>query len=683
MEAVDAEKVKLIPDPAGGSIESLVVTYAGVSSGNELSSQYSVRGGSYDENIVYVNGLEVFRPLLIRSGQQEGLSFVNPDLTESVNFAAGGFEAKYGDKMSSVLDITYKKPQTLEGSASASLLGANAYVGNSAGNFTQITGFRYKTARSLLQTMDTHAEYNPVFMDMQTYMTYRLAPAWEVNFLGNLAVNKYDFIPRDRTTSFGTASNVRNFTVYFDGKEHDKFQTLFGALTLKNTPNNHTELGLQASVFNSREEESYDIGGTYRMSGKEEEEENAAATLPISFGQYHEHARNRLLANVMNIGHYGSFRSQSHTLQWGATAQFENIGDRISEWEKRDSAGYSLPHREDGVYVVSNLYSTNELNSTRLSGYVQDVFKFRSRQGLFTLVGGVRGSYWTYNQEFIVSPRASFGFIPNANQDLTFRLAAGVYYQPPFYKELRVITKDGAGNNVVQLNKNLKSQRSIHFIAGGDYAFKVMNRNFKLTAEAYYKRLDNLNPYTVDNVKIRYYGENCAKGYAAGIDFKFFGEFVPGADSWLSLSLMQAEQTIRGVTKAPLPNNPGYNLSLFFQDYFPRYKRIKLNLRGMLSGRLPVTAPYQGYENGYHRTTPYRRVDIGMSYRLVGGEDAVMDRGVLRRLKSIWLGIDAFNLFDIQNVNSYMWITDVYGYQYAVPNYLTGRRLNLRLIVDF
>jgi hypothetical protein len=668
MEHINADNIKLIPDPAGGSIESLVVTFAGVSSSNELSSQYSVRGGSYDENIVYVNGLEVFRPLLIRSGQQEGLSFVNPDLTESVSFAAGGFEAKYGDKMSSVLDVAYKKPRRLEGSASASLLGANAHVGSATGGFTQVTGIRYKTSRSLLGTLDTDAEYDPAFIDLQTYMTLRLAPKWEVNLLGNVASNTFRFTPHSRSTSFGTEANAIGFDVGFTGREHDRFQTLFGALTLKYAPTEQTETGIQFSAFSSREEESYDITGSYRIGQKDAgDEATPADNAPLELGLYHEHARNRLQAGVVNIGHYGSTRTQANTLQWGATVQAERISDRINEWERRDSAGYSLPHREDGVYVASNLYASHELTSTRLSAYLQDVFKFRSRQGLFTLTAGVRGSYWTYNREYIVSPRASLGFIPNANQNLTFRLAAGVYYQPPFYKELRQVKPDAAGNHTVELNNRLRSQRSLHFIAGGDYAFKVMGRNFKLTTEVYYKQLDRLNPYTVDNVKIRYYGENCATGYAAGIDMKFFGEFVPGVDSWLSLSLMKAEQTIRGQTTAPLPNSPGYNLSLFFQDYFPGYERIKVNLRGILSGRLPVTAPNQGYEKGYYLTTPYRRIDFGISYHL----------------KRFWIGVDLFNLFDIPNVNSYLWVTDVHNRQFAVPNYLTGRQLNLRLIVDF
>ena len=684
LQTMNADRVKLLPDPAGGSIESLVVTFAGVSSSNELSSQYSVRGGSYDENIVYVNGLEVFRPLLIRSGQQEGLSFINPDLTEAVNFAAGGFEARYGDKMSSVLDITYKKPKLFEGSASASLLGANAYVGSAVGKFTQITGIRYKTGRSLLKTMDTDAEYQPDFVDLQSYMTYQPAPKWEVNFLGNLASNTFKFTPNKRETNFGTVENAQRFEVYFpNSRERDKFQTLFGALTLKHNPNEKTELGLQASAFSSKEIETYDITGEYWLGDATTESNNEQT--PLEVARYHEHARNRLSSTIMNVGHYGSSKIRNNTIQWGATVQMEKINDRISEWEKRDSAGYSLPQTGNGVNVISNLYSNNDLSSTRVSGYIQDVFKFRTKQGMFTLIGGIRGSYWSYNKEYIFSPRVSLGFIPNFDQRLTFRAATGIYYQSPFYKELRSTVQDAAGNDLIELNKDIKSQRSIHFILGGDYTFRAADRNFKVSADLYYKKLDNLIPYTVDNVKIRYYGENCAKGHAMGIDVKFFGEFVPGTDSWISFSLMKAEQTIRDMVTVPMPNSQGYNVSLFFQDYFPGYKRVKLNLKGVLSGGLPFIAPRTKYEDvkSTFRTPAYKRVDLGFSYQLAGGTDAVMDRGFFRHLKNIWIGVDVFNLFDIKNVSSYYWITNIDNQQFAVPNYLTGRQLNARLIVDF
>jgi hypothetical protein len=684
METLDAGKLKILPDPSGGSIESLIVTYAGVSSNNELSSQYSVRGGNYDENIIYVNGLEVFHPFLIRSGQQEGLSFINPEMTENVQFSAGGFEARYGDKMSSVLDITYKKPKELEGSVSASLMGVSAYVGNSIGKFTQVTGLRYKTNRSLLGTLDTEAEYAPNDTDLQTFITYRLTPKLEVDFLGNMSINNYNFIPHERETLYGTLQNPRIIRVYFDGKERDRFQKTFGALTLKYTQDESLQYGIQTSAFNSREEESYDITGAYNQNIAEAGTTTDNVISPRDIAFYHEHARNRLNSNVANAGVFGIAKiNAANIVKFGVNVQYEHIIDRISEWESRDSSGYSLPQTGASVNVISNLFSDNKLESWRYSSYLQDIFKFRTERGLFTIIGGLRGSYWDYNKEFIISPRASIGFIPNSNRNLILRFATGFYYQPPFYKELRVTEQDEFGNNIINLNDKLKSQRSTHFIIGEDYTFRVVGRNFKFTSELYYKMLDDINPYTVDNIKIRYYGENCAKGYAMGIDMKFFGEFVPGSDSWLSVSFMRSRQTINGKIEAPMPNDQAYNISLYFQDYFPGNRRAMVNLKGILSGGLPVTIPNKGWESYLRRLPPYRRVDIGFSYQIAGGKDAMMDRPFFRNFKNIWIGVDMFNLFDINNTNSYYWITDVYNQQHPVPNFLTGRRLNVRLSVDF
>ena len=695
MEALDAGKVRLLPDPSGGSIESIVVTYAGVSSTNELSSQYSVRGGSYDENIIYVNGLEVFRPLLIRSGQQEGLSFINPEMTEKVQFSAGGFEARYGDKMSSVLDITYKKPTDFEGAISGSLLGGSAYVGSSVGKFTHVTGLRYKTNRSLLGTLDTDAEYNPDYTDFQTYITYQLSPRLAVDLLGNVSLNNYNFKPRSRETSYGTAHNPRTFNVNFYGKERDRFQTSFGALTLKYAHNDAIQYGIQSSVFNSREEESYDITGVYLQNIAEASTTDEEITSSLNVASYHEHARNKLNASVANAGFFGVAKlGTANTLSFGFNSQYEHIIDKISEWEIRDSSGYSLPQNGTTVNVISNLFADNSLESWRHSTYIQDMFKFQTEQGLFTIIGGIRGSYWDYNKEYIISPRLSVGYVPLGVNGLVLRFATGIYYQPPFYKELRLIGADKDKNYTVQLNKDLKSQRSTHFILGGDYAFRASGRNFKFSSELYYKKLDNINPYTVDNVKIRYYGLNCSNGYAMGIDLKFFGEFVPGADSWLSISLMRSQQTMDytladasgGNFKdivTPMPNDQLYNISLYFQDYFPGNKRAMINLKGLLSGGLPVTVPNQGWESYTRRTRPYRRVDIGFSYQIAGGQDAIMDRPFFRQFKNIWLGVDVFNLFDIANSTSYYWITDVYDQQHAVPNYLTRRQLNFRLSFDF
>ena len=698
MESLDAGRVRRLPDPSGGSIESVVVTYAGVSSTNELSSQYSVRGGSYDENIIYVNGLEVFRPLLIRSGQQEGLSFINPEMTEKVQFSAGGFEARYGDKMSSVLDITYKKPKEMEGSVGVSLMGGSAYIGSSTGKLTQITGLRYKTNRALLGTLDTEAEYNPNYTDFQTYLTYQLSPKLSADFLGNLSLNNYNFTPHSRTTRYGTAHNPRTFMVGFYGKERDRFQTMFGAFTLNYAHNDNILYGIQASAFNSMEEESYDISGIYSQNSAEAGTTTEDITSALDIARYHEHARNKLNSNVANIGAFGNIKwHAANTLKFGINLQHENITDRISEWERRDSSGYSLPQTGTTVNTIYNLYSDNRLKSWRYSAYLQDVFKFRTQQGLFTVIGGVRGSYWDYNKELIISPRLSVGFIPNEVNGLVMRFATGLYYQPPFYKELRVVSSDELDNHYIYLNKKLKSQRSTHFILGGDYSFRAAGRNYKFSTELYYKKLDDINPYTIDNIKIRYLGSNEAKGYATGIDMKFFGEFVPGADSWLSVSLMRSQQefyaSIRNVQgdvvgkiKTPMPNDQGYNISLYFQDYFPRNKRAMINLKGILSGGLPVTIPNKGLESYMYmkrRTPPYRRVDIGFSYQIAGGQDAIMDRSFFRNFKNIWLGVDVFNLFDISNTNSYYWITDVFNEQYAVPNYLTGRQLNFRLSVDF
>ena len=682
MTTLDVGRAKLLPDASGGSIESLIVTFAGVSSNNELSSQYSVRGGNYDENLIYVNGVEVYRPLLIRSGQQEGLSFINPDMTQEVNFSSGGFEAKYGDKMSSVLDITYKKPETFEGSVSGSLMGATAYVGTATKKFTQITGFRYKTGRSLLGTLDTRGEYYPNFLDVQTYMTYDIAPRWEMSFLGNIAINKYKFIPHNRETSFGTSTFSRSFTVYFDGQEKDKFDTYFGAFFLKHKINERSDIGLQISGFSSDEEETYDIHGEYFLEETMQDQTQPSEGETIGVGAYHEHARNRLKSAVENIGIYGSVRPNKHDIQWGASVQFEKINDQIKEWEKRDSAGYSLPHTGENVEMIYSLQTRNQLSSIRASAYLQDTYKFRIKGGIFTLNAGVRASYWNFNKELLVSPRASLGFIPNGLSALTLRFATGLYYQAPFYKELLDTTSVGNGFFKATLNDKIKSQQSIQFITGGDYVFKVGDRNFKFTAELYYKILNRINPYTVNNVKIRYYGENCASGYATGLDMKLFGEFVPGTDSWLSFSLMKTQQNIGGV-KVPLPSDQRYAISLYFQDYFPGFKKIRLNLKGIVSDGLPVSAPREGFENGYFRTPAYKRVDIGVSYQLAAGVDRIMDWSFLRYFKNVWFGIDCFNLLNINNVNSYIWISDVSNIQYAVPNYLTGRQFNFRLIIDF
>lgn len=680
---IEIGNTNLLTDISGGSIESIISTQAGVSSTNELSNQYSVRGGNYDENIVYVNGIEIYRPLLIRSGQQEGLSFINPNMTESVKFSTGGYEASYGDKMSSVLDIQYKKPKKFEASVAGSLLGANAYVGSSTKRFTQITGIRYKTTKSLLGKTDTNAEYAPNFFDAQTYMTLGISPKWEINFLGNLSSNVFKFTPQSRETKFGTINNAMNFKVNFDGWEHDKFLTYFGALSLIGKLSSNLEVGFSGSAFASREFERYDIAGEYKLTDLNLESNGAGDNGNLlGIGSYLEHARNKLNADVMNVGHTGMFKFSNNTMKWGLTLQKEKITDFIKEWSVRDSAGYSLPQTGDIVSVYSNLKSDNRINSTRFSGYLQDTYRFMSGENIFYINAGIRASHWSFNKELIVSPRVSFAFVPNGS-DFTLRFATGVYYQSPFYKEYqKTVTTDG--NSTIILNNNIKSQKSVHFVLGGDYKFKVIQRPFKFTSELYYKKLSNLVPYTVDNVKIRYYGENIGKGYAMGLDLNLFGQFVENIDSWISFSLMKTQQDINGV-KAPLPTDQRYNLSVFFQDYLPGSKRLTMNLKGHLSQGLPQVGPNSGYfEKGYFRTPAYKRIDVGFSWLALGEDFTIRNRNSFwGSFKNIWLGIDLFNLFDIDNTNSYYWITNVFNEQYAVPNYLTGRQLNFKVVMDF
>ena len=669
------------------SIESLLATMGGVSSKNELSQQYSVRGGNFDENIIYVNGIEIYRPLLVRSAQQEGLSFINPNMVKTVGFSAGGFSAEYGDRMSSVLDITYKRPEKFEGALSASLMGGEAYVGSSSERFSQVTGVRYKTTRALLSKTDTKAEYDPDFMDFQTYMTYDFSKKWEVNFLGNYSYNRFKYTPTSRETKFGTLMLPQTFIVHFEGQEKDKFLTYQAAATLKGKINDKLTVGITASTFASGEQERYDITGRYLLGETDVTGENSFQEGGnIGIGTYHEHARNKLESEVYTLSHFGNLKLDKHLIKWGLSYQSENIKDKIKEWELRDSAGYSLPSTGTDVNVFFNLKSVNKISPSRFSGYLQDTYTLNTDKGLFILNAGVRASYWTFNEEFIVSPRGALAFVPEGAQNLSLRLAGGIYYQAPFYKEMqRIISVDG--NNTVNLNKNIKSQKSYHIVFGADYYFgRDEEKNipsFKLSGEVYYKKLSDLIPYTVNNVKIRYTGENSSKGYSVGADMKLYGEFIPGADSWISLGVMKTQQDVNGA-KVPLPTDQRYNFAIFYQDYFPGYERLRMSLRGLLSQGLPISAPYSGYENGYFRTPAYKRVDIGFSWLALGEDFAIRQtNSFCRAFKNVWLGFDIFNLFDMQNVNTYYWVSDIHNEQYAVPNYLTGRQFNVRLVAEF
>lgn len=673
MEDISKDHLKSLPSASGNAVEELIQSQAGVSTHSELSSQYNVRGGSFDENSVYIDNVEIYRPFLVRSGQQEGISVINPDMVEKISFSTGGYEARYGDKMSSALNITYRKPKKFEATSSASMLGASAFVGVSNKKVSWSNGFRYKTTKHLLGSMDTKGEYSPTFIDYQTYLTYTPNKRWEIKLLGNISDNHYNFTPDDRETKFGTMENVKAFKVYFDGQEKDVFRTFFGAVGITRHFGEKTSLSLIASAFNTREQEKYDIQGQYWLTQTETSEN-------LGVGTYFQHARNYLKAHVESAKLLFKTKYKKHDIEGAFTFKKEKITENSVEYEMRDSSNYSIPHTGKDLYMIYSMRAKNVLDANRIEAYVQDAFRFTSNneKTLYTLNYGVRLSHWSYTKETIVSPRVSLGIIPAFNENVTMRFATGLYYQAPFFKELRDTTTQN-GITYASLNSKAKSQRSIHFIAGFDYRFRMNNRSFKFTAEAYYKALGNLVPYSVNNVKVVYYGSNESSGHAAGIDLKLYGEFVPGTDSWLSLSLMNTSMKLNGKS-IPLPTDQRYAINMFFTDYFPGTDRWKMSLKLALADGLPFSAPHQELESNVFRAPAYKRADIGLSYRLLNNE------GKQRKhiqLRNVWLGAECLNLFGINNVNSYYWITDVTGGQYAVPNYLTGRQINFRVTVDF
>mgnify|MGYP002768833717 FL=1 len=666
------EHLKNLPSVSGNAVEELIQSQAGVSTHSELSSQYNVRGGSFDENSVYINNVEVYRPFLVRSGQQEGISVINPDMVEKIEFSTGGYEARYGDKMSSALNITYKRPKPFEASVSASLLGASAYVGVSNKKVSWSNGLRYKTTRNLLGSLDTKGEYKPTFIDYQTYFTYTPNERWDINFLGNISNNHYNFSPEDRETNFGTMENVKSFRVYFDGQEKDVFRTFFGSLGITRHFGKNTSLSLIASAFKTREQEKYDIQGQYWLTQTETSEN-------LGVGTYFQHARNYLNAHVESLKLLLKTKQKRHDIEGALTFKKEHISENSVEYEMRDSSNYSIPHTGKDLYMIYSMRAKNVLDANRIEAYIQDTYRFGGGEGQshYTLNYGVRFAHWSYTKETILSPRVSLGIIPAFNENVTMRFAAGLYYQAPFFKEIRDTTTVN-GITYAKLNNKAKSQRSIHFIAGYDYRFKLNNRQFKFTAEAYYKLLGNLVPYSVNNVKVVYYGDNESSGHAAGLDFKIYGEFVPGTDSWLSLSLMSTKMKLNGVS-IPLPTDQRYALNLFFTDYFPGTDRWKMSLKLAFADGLPFSAPHRELESNSFRAPAYKRADICLSYRLINNADNHNKKNPLRNL---WVGVECLNLFGINNVNSYYWITDVTGQQYAVPNYLTGRQLNFRISAD-
>jgi len=714
---LDPKLALLLPGVSGG-IEDLLKTLPGVSSNNELSSQYTVRGGNFDENLVYVNDIEIYRPFLIRSGQQEGLSFLNSSLVSSIQFSAGGFNAEYGDKLSSVLDITYKRPSESAGSISMSLLGADIHVEGVTANskLTYLLGARYKTTAYLLNALETKGAYRPDFTDIQSLITYRINSKWEVSGLGYFSRNKYKLIPESRQTDFGTIQEAYRLNIYFEGQEVDQYRTGMGAITISHKASKNLEMKLIASAFTTVESETYDILGQYwigRIETTPGSDQYGNVVQAQGVGSFLEHARNYFNAQVFNIEHKGTFLNNRKVLKWGVRFQHQSVEDQMHAWEMIDSAGFSLPALPNfpGQPVTTrpdfelsqSVKAKNNTGINSLNGYLQQSWNFYNPKGEeFVLTAGLRGNCWGYGKEFLISPRASIAYKPEWKKRIVIRLAAGVYNQSPFYRELRLF--DGS------LNPETRSQQSYQVVAGSDLSFEAWNRPFVFTSELYFKLLDKLIPYEVDNVRIRYYADQEANGYAAGIDLKVNGEFVKGIESWASLSLMQTEENIKGdyydiyldkegkqvysrqliadtmrifPGMIPRPSDQRLNFSLFFQDYIPGYPTFRVHLKLLFGTSLPFGPPNAQRSQQTLRMPSYRRVDIGFSKQLIGEQSIFKPSSPLRHIKNLWLSLEVFNLLQINNTISYIWVKDIENRQYAVPNYLTPRQLNLKLVVEF
>ncbi|MBW6490788.1 MAG: TonB-dependent receptor [Lentimicrobium sp.] len=724
LNPIDPKLAGLIPSASGG-IEALLKTMPGVSSNNELSSQYSVRGGNYDENLVYVNDVEIYRPFLVRSGQQEGLSFLNSDMVASILFSAGGFESRYGDKLSSVLDIRYKRPTKMAGSVSGSLLGASLHLEGSSPDrrFMYLLGFRQKSNQYILKGLETKGDYKPSFTDLQGMLLYEVNPKLEFSFLGNFARNSYELKPTDRTTSFGTINEALQLRIYFEGREVDRFKNYMGAFTTNYKPNKDLSLKLIVSAFQTIESETFDIMGQYwigELETNQGSETFGQAIETKGVGTYLNHARNYLNANVFNIEQRGLFQFDDKTFQWGVKFQREMISDRLNEWNMNDSAGYTLPYSggipgitgNQADIVLQDIVRANiELNSNRISGFAQYSETKETDFGQLGLNFGIRANYWDLNKQLVISPRGGLSLKPVWETDILFRLTAGIYHQPPFYRELRA--KDGS------INRDLKAQTSYHLVAATDLNFRAWGRPFKFVGEAYYKYLTNLIPYEVDNVRIRYFAQNNAKGYATGVDFKVNGEFVNGIESWASLSLMQTREDIEGDFYTDYYNNAGeliirgyttdqviadslttergfmprptdqlLTFGLFFQDYLPRNPTFKMHLNLLFGTGIPYSPPGVPRARNSQRMPSFRRVDIGFSKQIVGeasfAKNQVVKPGSWRKyINNIWISAEVLNLLQVNNTISYTWVKDVNNRLYGVPNYLTPRQLNIKISVEF
>lgn len=714
---LDAREISFVPGSGAGGVEDLVKTLPGVSSTNELSSQYNVRGGNFDENLIYINGIEIYKPFLVGSGEQEGMSVINPRLVSNIDFSAGGFSAEYGDKLSSALDITYKKPLLPAASLTLSMLGAEAHVEGTTlhHRLSYLVGARYKNNKYILGNMETKGIYQPNFTDVQGILSYNISPKWEVSAFGYYSRNNYTMVPETRETDFGNIQMSHRITIYFDGKETSNYNTGLGAVTLNYSPNKDLNLKLIASTYSAMESENYDIQGQYWIGQLETNPGSEQSGNVISnqgVGTYVEHARNDFYSQVFNIDHKGAYKNDIFTLKWGARYQHQYFDDIINEWEMIDSAGYSLPHPADSIgspnppHPLFNINylskGHNELRINNIDGFALSEWTFNTKSAdILTFSVGLRANYWGYNNEVYVSPRAGVAYKPSWNNDMLFRLAGGVYVQPPFYRELRMF--DGS----LVSPDDATSQKSYQLVLTHEYNFMAWDRPFVLTSELYYKYLKDIIPYEVDNIRIRYFADQKATGYAAGMDVRINGEFVKGIESWASLSVMKSTENIKyylsptgsilsqtDVNKGaeyvsdtiikgiPRPSDQRINFSLFFQDYLPYVPSFKVNLKLVFGTGMPFGAPYDERYQQKMRMSAYRRIDIGFSKQLISEKSSFKRNNPLSYVRNCWLSLEIFNLLGISNVSSYMWVTDVYNIQYAVPNYLTPRQINLKLVVE-
>jgi len=709
---IDPKVFNQLPSPTG-NIEDLIKTQMGVSSNNELSSGYSVRGGNFDENLIYVNDIEVYRPFLVRSGQQEGLSFANPYMVQSINFSAGGFEAKYGDKLSSVLDITYRKALKFAGNASASFLGGNVQLEGVSDNrlVSWSLGARYRTNTYLLNTFDTKGEYRPSALDVQSFITMDVNPKLKVEILGNIASNKFLVIPASRQTNFGTVNNALRLTIYFDGQELMQYETYMAGVSTTYRPKMDTKLKFIASAYRANERELYTVQGQYYIDQLEADlgkETFGQVAFNRGVGTFINNGRNYLNAAVYTLEHKGTkYINNSSEFLWGLRGQMEQINDRLGEWKMTDSAGFIVPFSPNSIELTDVYRTRINLPSQRYQAYSQynkNILLPDSSEFSFTT--GVRSNYWTVNNQFIVSPRVTLALKPNWRRDWLFRLSGGMYYQPPFYREIRNI--DG------EINKQVKAQQSFQVVLTADRNFYMWKRPFKFITAAYFKDLRNIVPYEIDNVRIRYFANNHAKGYVAGADFRINGEFVKGVDSWVNMGFLRTyeyssdnihykfynkdgEEIIKGYTFDQIKTDsvrvdPGYiprptdqlvTFGMFFQDYIPNLPWCKFNLTMQFGSGLPFGPPTHKRYQQILRMPPYRRVDAGFAFNVLKEDREIKAKNMFNNLKEMWIFVEVFNLLQIQNTVSYTWVQDVTGNRYAVPNYLTNRQINLRLQIRF